>query len=98
MTPADVRALALSFDAATERDHHGFPSFRTTRRIFATMPDEQHLRVMLPEEEIGAAVAEWPWCEEQWWGKKLAAVRVRLPECDPDVVAELLEDAYRHHS
>ena len=53
---------------------------------------------MLPEEEISAAVAEWPWCEEQWWGKRLAAVRVVLADCDPAVVAELLEDAWRHHS
>ena len=29
VTPDEVRAVALSFDGATERDHHGFPSFRT---------------------------------------------------------------------
>ena len=98
MTPEQVRAAALAFPGVTERDHHGFPSFRTARRIFATMPDDEQLRVMLPEEEIAAAVAEWPWCEEQWWGRTLAAVRVRLAECDPGVVAELLEDAYRHNS
>ena len=99
MTPEQVRAVALALPGATERDHHGFPSFRTTRRIFATMPDDEQLRVMLDEEDIRAAVAEWPdWCEELWWGKKLSAVRIRLPECDADVVAELLEDAFRLHS
>ena len=99
MTPERVRAAALAFPGATERDHHGFPSFRTARRIFATMPDDEQLRVMLGEEDIRAAVAEWPdWCEELWWGKKLSAVRVRLPDCDADVVAELLEDAWRLHS
>jgi YjbR len=98
VTPGEARALALSFDGALERDHHGFPSFRTRRKIFATMPDDEHLRVMLPQEEITAAVAEWPWCEEQWWGRKLSAVRVRLPECDAGVVTELLEDAFRHNS
>ncbi len=97
MTPDDVRRIALSFEGAHEQDHHGFPSFRTSRRIFATMPDDGQLRVMLPEEDIAAAVAEWPWCDEQWWGKRLAAVRIRLPDCDPVVVAELLEDAWRHH-
>ena len=72
LTPEQVRAAALAFPGATERDHHGFPSFRTPRRIFATMPDDEQLRVMLPEEDIRAAVAEWPdWCEELWWGKKL---------------------------
>ena len=98
MTPDDVRTVALSFDGAGERDHHGFPSFRTARRIFATMPDPEHLRVMVAEEDIRAAVAEWPWCEEQWWGSRLAAVRVVLPDCDAGVVAELLEDAWRLHS
>ena len=91
--------MALSFGGAAERDHHGFPSFRTPRRIFATLPDPGHLRVMLPEEDIRAAVAEWPdWCAEQWWGKRLAAVRVTLETCDPDVVAELLQDAWRDAS
>ena len=99
MTPEQVRAAALAFPGATERDHHGFPSFRTTRRIFATMPDDEQLRLLLDEEDIRAAVAEWPaWCEELWWGKKLSAVRVRLPDCDASVVAELLEDAWRLHS
>lgn len=96
MTPAEVRSLALSHDGAGERDHHGFPSFRTHRRVFATLPDDHHLRVVLPEEEIRAAVAEWPWCEELWWGRRLSAVQVGLADCDPAVVAELLEDAWRH--
>ena len=91
-----VRRVALALDGTEERDHHGFPSFRTRRRIFATLPDEAHLHVMLPEEEIRAAVAEWsPWCEEKWWGKKLTALRVDLPSCDAEVAAELLEDAWR---
>jgi hypothetical protein len=99
VTPSDVRRVALSFPGVTERDHHGFPSFRTARRIFATLPDDEQLRVMLAEEDIRAAVAEWPdWCEELWWGKKLSAVRVRLPDADSGVVAELLEDACRLHS
>jgi hypothetical protein len=96
VTPDDVRATALGFEGATERDHHGSPSFRTARRIFATVPDPDHLHVMLPEEEIRAAVAEWPsWGSEKWWGKRLAAFRVSLPDCDPHVVRELLEDAWR---
>lgn len=99
MTPDDVRRIALSLDGANERDHHGSPSFRTTRRIFVTVPDEEHLHVMLAEEDIRAAVAEWPdWCEEKWWGAKLAALRVSLPDCDADVVTELVEDAWRRHS
>jgi hypothetical protein len=99
VTPSDVRKVALGFEDAVERDHHGFPSFRTSRRIFATMPDDRHLRVMLGEEDIRAAVAEWPqWCEELWWGRRLSAVQVELSRCDARVVAELLEDAYRRHA
>jgi hypothetical protein len=96
MHPDDVRRVALGFDGATERDHHGFPSFRR-RTIFATMPDEATLRVMLTEEEIVAAAAEWDWATEKPWGKRLAAVEIRLPDAEPDVVAELLEDGWRQH-
>lgn len=92
----DVRRIALALDGVEERDHHGFPALRTRRRIFASLPADGVLRVMLPEEEIRAAVAEWPdWCAERWWGRRLLAVEVDLPVCDADVVAELLEDAWR---
>ena len=99
MTPDDVRQLALSLDGTAEAPHHGFPSFRTTRRIFATLPDAEHLHVMLEDGDIRAAVAEFPeFCEEKWWGKKLAAARITLPAADDTIVAELLEDAWRLHS
>jgi len=97
VTPSDARTIALAFEGATERDHHGFPSFRR-RTIFATLPDDQHLHVMVSEDDIRDAVAESPgFCEEKWWGKKLAAVRVDLSLADPAIVAELLEDAWRQH-
>jgi len=97
LTPSDVRTIALRFEGATERDHHGFPSFRR-RTIFATLPDDGHLHVMVSEDEIRDAVAESPgFCEEKSWGKKLAAVRVTLPLADPGIVAELLEDAWQQH-
>lgn len=47
MTIADARDLALSFPGATEEPHHGMPSFRVRGKIFATVPDGQHLRVMI---------------------------------------------------
>jgi hypothetical protein len=99
MSPEDVRSLALALPGASERDHHGFPSFRTPRRIFATLPDPGRLRVMVGEEEIRAWVAELPgWCEELWWGKRLSAVQVALADADPVVVAEMLQDSWRHNS
>ena len=42
MTAQEVRGLALGLPGAVERDHHGFPSFRA-RRIFASLPDPEHL-------------------------------------------------------
>jgi hypothetical protein len=93
---ADVRRTALAFEGASERDHHGFPSFRR-RTIFATLPEDQTLRVMLEEVDIAAAAAEWPWATEKMWGKRLAAVEIHLPDADPSVVAELLEDGWRGH-
>ena len=99
VTEDDVRRVASSFADVTERPHHGIPSWRTPRRIFATLPDGDHLHVMLDEDGIRDAVAEFPaWCEEKWWGRRLAALRVRLPAADPAVVAELLQDAWRLHS
>ena len=96
MTPDAARRLALALPEVVERDHHGFPSFRTgaRRRIFATLPSHGILRVMLDEGAIREAVAEWPWCREGWWGKKLATVEVLLADAKADVVAELLAEAH----
>jgi hypothetical protein len=92
---ADVRRLALSLEGSVEQDHHGFPSFRVAGKIFATLPDDEHLHVMLPEDRIREIVAADPHAsEEKWWGKKLAAVRVSLPDAAKDRVAEMLEEAW----
>ena len=91
----DVRRLALSLEGSVEQDHHGFPSFRVGGTIFATLPDAEHLHVMLPEERIREIVGGDPHaCEEKWWGKKLAAVRVSLPDAEKDRVAAMLAEAW----
>ena len=96
MTPDEVRLLALDLPDVVERDHHGFPSFRAGPRgkIFATLPTEAILRVMLEDGSIREAVAEWPWCPEGWWGKTLATVEVVLADADAVVVTELLDEAH----
>ncbi len=92
----EARRLALSLPEAMEEDHHGMPSFRVRGKIFATVPDDEHLRVMLDADAIRAAVAEDPVaCEELWWGKQLSAVCVRLARADHRRLAELLEEAWR---
>jgi hypothetical protein len=90
-----ARQLALSLPDAVEQDHHGRPSFRVAKRIFATLWDEQHMNVMLDEPGIQTAVQEQPEvCTEVWWGKRLAAVRVGLTHAKEQLLAELLADAW----
>ncbi|MDQ6816265.1 MAG: MmcQ/YjbR family DNA-binding protein [Actinomycetota bacterium] len=80
---------------AVELDHHGRPSFRVGGRIFATLWDEQHMNVMLDEGGIKTAVQSSPEvCEEVWWGKRLAAVRVALRRASEELLSDLLSDAW----
>jgi hypothetical protein len=96
MTPDAVRHLALDLPDVVERDHHGFPSFRTgpRRRIFATMPTDDVLRVMLEPDSIRETVARFPWCREGWWGSTLATVEVVLADADAGPVTELLDQGH----
>jgi hypothetical protein len=90
-----ARALALSLPEVIEQDHHGRPSFRVAKRIFATLWDLEHMNVMLDEPGVLTATQDHPEiCEEVWWGKRLAAVRVDLRETDEALLAELLRDAW----
>jgi hypothetical protein len=94
-TAEDARSLALALPKATEQDHHGRPSFRVAGRIFATLWDEDHLNVMLDEDGIRTAAEVHPEvCTEVWWGKRLAAARIELSLADPELVADLLSDAW----
>lgn len=95
----EARRLALSLPEAAEQDHHGRPSFRIAGRIFATLWDADHMNVMLDEPGILTAVQAHPdRCAEVWWGKRLSAVRVTLSTTDPELLTELLADAYEAKS
>jgi hypothetical protein len=55
VTKAQVRALALSLDGASEVVHMDRPAFRTKRKIFATLPpDRQAVNLMFdrPTQEF----------------------------------------------
>jgi hypothetical protein len=94
-TPAEARAIALALPGAQERDHHGRPSFRVGSRVFATLWDPEHVNVMLDEPGIRTyAAREGDVFEAVWWGKRLAAVRVRLAGIAADELRELLTDAW----
>jgi YjbR protein len=94
ITTEEARQLALGLSDAVEQDHHGRPSFRVMKRIFATLWDERHMNVMLDEPGILTATQAHPdICSEVWWGKRLAAVRVDLDRASGALLRELLEDA-----
>jgi len=92
----DVRALALAWPETTEEDHFGRPSFRVRGRIFATVPDPEHLNVMIDPIDVDGVVQEDPAaCEPLMWGKQLRGVRVKLRIVEPGLVRDLLAAAWR---
>jgi hypothetical protein len=95
VTEDEARKLALALPESAEQDHHGRPSFRVGKRIFATLREPGYMNVMLDEPGILTAVAEHPSvCSEVYWGKRLAAARVWLERADRELLAELLADAW----
>ena len=90
-----ARELALALPEVTEADHHGITSFRVRGKIFATVPDAAHMRIMVDENEIRAAMAENPTvCQEFYWGKRLACVVVAVKPASSNLLCELLTEAW----
>jgi hypothetical protein len=90
-----VRRIALCLPGATERDHHGFPSFRVSNKIFATLPEPGLLRVFVGEPSVQAAVAEYPGvCSEVRWGQKLSGVAFDLARAPQHLMVEYLTEAW----
>jgi hypothetical protein len=95
LSPDQARRIALALPETVELDHHGRPSFRVAGRIFATLWDEHHMNVMLDDAGIHTAIQGTPEiCEEVWWGKRLAAVRVDLRRAPRELLADLLADSW----
>lgn len=90
-----ARRRALALRKVTEQEHHGMASFRVRGKIFATVPDDEHLRVMVEEGEIRAAVSQNPAVfHEFYWGKRLACLVVDLPGTSPTQRRELLTEEW----
>jgi hypothetical protein len=96
MDIATVRKIALRFPEAVEQEHFGNPSFRVRGRIFATVPDDIHLNVMIDPFDVDAVVRSEPEsCAQLLWGKEVRGVRVSLSKATPTLVDELLRAAWK---
>jgi len=74
-------------------------SFRVRGRIFATVPDNGHVRIMVDEAEVHAACAEAPAsCEPLLWGARLAGVVVELRSVPTPLLGELFAEAWRRRA
>ena len=89
----------MALPETVEQDHWGNPSFRVHGRIFATVPDADHVNVMIDAFDVEWVVRENPEsCEELWWGKKLSGVRVSMPDAEPATLKALVEAAWRRRA
>lgn len=97
VTKARVRKLALSLEGTSEVTHVDRPAFRTTRKIFATLPpDEPAVNLMFdpPTQEF--------FCEQApgvieplpgGWGR-MGMSRCNLEEADESLVHSALKAAH----
>lgn len=91
-----VRALALKLPESEEHDHWGKPSFRTRKKIFATLHVEDQRAVLkLPLPDQAALIEMFPdiyslggWSHQGW-------TFVDLTRVDPDQFKEQLTHAWR---
>lgn len=91
-----IRRYALSLPEATEEPHFNFTSFRIGGKIFATVPpDEEHVHVFVADRDRDAALERYPgFVEKLSWGSKVVGLRVSLSLALPNVVTELLRQAW----
>ena len=94
---ATVRRLALALPETAEAPHHHMTSFRVAGKIFATVPPEgDRVHVFVDPDEVPAYCAEFPGVvEELRWGDKCSGCRVDLRRATPELVRELLSEAWR---
>ena len=96
MNLSTARRPALSLPDVTEEDHHGRPSFRVRGRIFATVPDQEHLNIFIEPMDVDGVVRLDPDVfAPVIWGKEVKGVRVHLPRASSGIVGDLLTAALR---
>ena len=91
-----VRELALSFPEAVEVPHWGKPSFRASKRIFATLGEYDGIAVLkIPVDEQEVLLTAAPDAFEQNAWSKQGWLGVKLDVVDGDMFEELIEGAWR---
>ena len=99
MDATGVREFILSLPEVTEYDHGGLPAFRVRGKRFASMLDRESVNVMPGDEAIRAAAALWPdACQERFFAGRLASLGIRFSAADPEVVHELIFEAWAHRA
>ena len=96
----EAAATLLALPGVTEADHHGRRSFRVGRgKVVATVPADGVLNVMVGEELARAVTSgRADGVELLEWGSRVAGVRVDLADVDPDLLDELVDDAWRRRA
>jgi hypothetical protein len=96
MDQAALRELLMAMPEAEEYEHGGMPAFRIRGRPrFATMLDDEGVNLFPGEEGILAYTQTHPdVCTERWWGKRLAAVRVRYGDAPRALVEEIVFESW----
>jgi hypothetical protein len=90
-----VRQVILALPEVEEYDHGDLPAFRIRGKRFATMLDEEGVNLMPGEPAIRALVEQYAEvCTERWWGTRLAAVRVSIAGIAPELLEELVLEAW----
>jgi hypothetical protein len=91
-----VRHVALALPDTSEAPHFEYTSFRVRGKIFATAPpSEECLHLFVGEEDRVAMLALEPeFVEELIWGKKVIGLHITLARAKPEIVADLLRQAW----
>jgi hypothetical protein len=94
---ADVRELALSLPATTEKPSYGTPGFRVRDRLFARIREEGVLVLWRESEEEKEALVEAE--PEKFFTTPhydgYPNILIRLDAVDREELAELLEESWR---
>lgn len=94
------RKAVLALPEITEQPHHHYASFRVRGKIIATVPPENtHVHFFVDDDARERALALYPDClEVLMWGRKVSGLRMTLARATPEIVRELLRQAWRHRA